>query len=71
MMRKTQMGFQGQKEQNEVVKLEQTIYGLVQSARKFWKKLRDVLKILGYHFYLICSIHIFCVNSLTSFPDIL
>ena len=28
----------------EVVKLKQTIYGLVQSARQFWKKLRDVLK---------------------------
>ena len=33
---------------DEVVKLEQTIYGLVQSARQFWKKLRNVLKTLGF-----------------------
>ena len=33
---------------DEVVKLEQTIYGLVQSARQFWKKLRDVLKTLRF-----------------------
>ena len=33
---------------DEVVKLEQTIYGLVQSARQFWKKLRDILKTLGF-----------------------
>ena len=34
--------------EDEVVKLEQTIYGLVQSARQFWKKLRDVLKSIGF-----------------------
>ena len=34
--------------EDEVVKLEQTIYGLVQSARQFWKKLRDVLKGIGF-----------------------
>ena len=33
---------------DEVVKLEQTIYGLVQSARQFWKKLRNVLKSIGF-----------------------
>ena len=33
---------------DKVVKLEQTIYGLVQSARQFWKKLRNVLKTLGF-----------------------
>ena len=33
---------------DEVVKLEQTIYGLVQPARQFWKKLRNVLKTLGF-----------------------
>ena len=33
---------------DEVVKLEQTIYGLVQSARQFWKKLHNMLKTLGF-----------------------
>ena len=34
--------------EDEVVKLEQTIYGLVQSARQFWKKLREVLKSISF-----------------------
>ena len=34
--------------EDEVVKLEQTIYGLVQSARQFWKKLTNVLKSIGF-----------------------
>ena len=34
--------------EDKVVKLKQTIYGLVQSARQFWKKLRDVLKGIGF-----------------------
>ena len=33
---------------NKVVKLEQTIYSLVQSARQFWKKLQGILKTLGF-----------------------
>ena len=34
--------------EDEVVLLEQTIYGLVQSARQFWKKLTGVLKSIGF-----------------------
>ena len=34
--------------EDEVVKLEQTIYCLVQSARQFWKKLTNVLKSIGF-----------------------
>ena len=34
--------------EDEVVILEQTIYGLVQSARQFWKKLTGVLKSIGF-----------------------
>ena len=33
---------------DEVVLLKQTIYGLVQSARQFWKKLTGVLKSIGF-----------------------
>ena len=34
--------------EDKVVKLQQTIYGLVQSARQFWKKLTNVLKWIGF-----------------------
>ena len=34
--------------EDEVVKLEQTIYGLVQSVQQFWKKLTNVLKSIGF-----------------------
>jgi hypothetical protein len=34
---------------NKKLILKKTIYGLVQSARKFYEKLIDVLKIIGFH----------------------
>ena len=34
--------------EDKVVILEQTIYGLVQSARQFWKKLTGILKSIGF-----------------------
>ena len=33
---------------DEVIILEQTIYGLVQLARQFWKKLTGVFKSIGF-----------------------
>ena len=33
---------------DEAVKHEQTIYGVVQPTRQFWKMLRDVLKLLSF-----------------------
>ena len=34
--------------EDEVIKLEQTIYGLLQSVCQFWKKLTNVLKSIGF-----------------------
>ena len=34
--------------EDEAVLLQQTIYGLVQSAHQFWKKLVKVLKSIGF-----------------------
>jgi hypothetical protein len=34
---------------NKKLILRKTIYGLVQSARKFYEKLIDILKIIGFH----------------------
>ena len=39
---------------NDALILKQSIYGLVQAARQFFKKLRDVLiEIMGFEKYLI------------------
>ena len=34
--------------EDECLKLNQAIYGLVQAARQFWKKLVKILKTLGF-----------------------
>jgi hypothetical protein len=36
-------------EQNKKLMLRKTIYGLVQSARKFYEKLINVLKVIGFY----------------------
>jgi hypothetical protein len=36
-------------EENKKLILRKTIYGLVQSARKFYEKLINVLKVMGFH----------------------
>jgi hypothetical protein len=36
-------------EDDEVCLLQKTIYGLVQSARQFYKKMMKILKLLGFH----------------------
>jgi hypothetical protein len=41
--------------ENKRLMLQKTICGLVQSARKFYEKLVDILMVIGFHDFLILS----------------